>query len=227
MATGDQNDILARLKSFLPRGWFGDFTATPIVSALLTGIASNFVVIYTLIQFFKAQTRLATSSGGWVDMWAADFFGANLPRVYGEIDTAYILRIRAALFQKRITRQAMIDVLTALTGNVPVIFEPNRPLDTGCFGLNQGPASFFGVARFGSMACPFSALITVKGQKVTGNSAGAAYFNAVQITAFHTNSSNGYFASLAAQQQLASNAAIYAAINATRPVATNIGVRIV
>jgi len=182
--------------------------------------------MYTLIMFFWAQTRIQTSSGGWIDIWATDFFGTNLPRNAGESDASYIARIQVSIFQARATRPAMISVLTQLTGRAPIIFEPARPLDSGCFGANTGPASFYGVARFGSIACPFGALITAYRPKVTGNSAGSAYFDAPTWSAFNTPLSNSYYGGLAAQSSVASDAAIYAAINATRPIATNIGVRI-
>lgn len=224
--TGDQNDVVARLKSYLPRGWFGDFSNAPVILGVLNGIAAVLAVSYTLIQFVRAQTRLGTSSGGWVDLWASDFLGATLPRRQGESDAAYVLRIQIALFQQRATRPAMQAVLTNLTGRAPVIFEPANPYDSGCLGKNQGVHSFFGVARYGSIACPFGALITAYRPQVSGGLAGAAYMNATPISAFHTVSPHGYFGSLALEQTLATDADILAAINATRPVATNIGVYI-
>ncbi|WP_234775164.1 hypothetical protein [Paraburkholderia tropica] len=226
MATGDQNDILSRLQSYLPRGWFGDWSESPIVGAVLTGVASVFAVTYTLIMFVWAQTRLATSSGGWIDIWAADFFGGNLPRKSNESDASYIARIKVALFQQKATRPAMISVLTQLTGRAPIIFEPNRPLDSGCLGANTGVNSFCGVARMGSLACPFSALITAYRPLVSGGSAGAAYCNAAAISALNTPLSQSYTGSLADEVSVATDDDIYAAINATRPVATNIGVAI-
>lgn len=224
MATGDQSDILSRLKSYVPRGWFGDWSEAPIISAVLTGIASVFTTIYLLVIFIKAQARLDTSTGGWIDLWAADFFGGNLPRKPNESDASYIARIKVAIFQPRATRPAMISVLTQLTGREPIIFEPARPLDSGCLGANTGANSFCGVARMGSIACPFTALITVYRPVVSGGSAGAAYCNAIQISAISTPASQSYTGSLADEISAASDADIYAAINATRPVATNIGV---
>lgn len=226
MATGDKNDILSRLQSYLPRGWFGDWSEAPVVGALLAGTASVFAVTYTLVMFIWAQTRLATSSGGWIDLWAADFFGGNLPRKPNESDASYIARIQYTIFQQRATRPAMNRVLTQLTGRAPIIFEPNRPLDTGCLGANTGVNSFCGVARMGSIACTYSALITAFRPLVSGGSAGAAYCNAISISALNTPLSQSYTGSLAAEISAATDADIIAAINATRPVATNIGVAI-
>lgn len=226
MATGDQQNILSRLQSYLPRGWFGDLTQTPIVNGLLSGIASVFATIYLLVVFFGAQTRLQTSSGGWVDLWASDFLGTSLPRKPNESDASYIARIQIAIFQPKATRPAMVQTLTQLTGRAPIIFEPARPLDSGCMGANTGVASFCGVSRMGSIACPFSALITVFRPLVTGGSAGAAYCNAATWSALSTPLSHGYTGSLSEEVTVASDADIYAAINACRPIATNIGVAI-
>lgn len=226
MATGDQSDITSRLQSYLPRGWFGDWSSAPIIGGVLAGIASVFAVMYTLIMLFKAQARLGTSSGGWIDIWASDFLGTTLPRKPNESDASYIQRVQIAVFQKRATRPAMVSVLTQLTGRAPIIFEPNRPLDTGCLGANTGVASFCGVARMGSLATPYGALITAFRPKVTGGSAGAAYCNAIMISALNTPASQSYTGSLAAQVSAATDADIYAAINATRPIGTNIGVAI-
>jgi hypothetical protein len=226
MATGDQQDITARLQSYLPRGWFGDFAEAPIISGLLAGIASVLAVTYTLIMFFWAQTRLQTSSGGWIDIWAADFLGASLPRKPNESDASYIQRIQIAIFQGRTTRPAMISVLTQLTGRAPIIFEPARPLDSGCLGANTGVTSFCGVARMGSIACPFGALITVYRPRVAGGSAGAAYADAQAWSAMAEPLSHGYTGSLSQEVSAATDADIYAAINATRPIATHIGVAI-
>jgi hypothetical protein len=226
MATGDTTDITSRLQSYLPRNWFGDWSGAPIIGGVLAGIASVFAVTYTLIMFFWAQTRLGTSSGGWIDLWAADFFGGNLPRKPNESDASYIARIQYTIFQQKATRPAMVSVLTQLTGHAPIIFEPNRPLDTGCLGVNSGPNSFCGVARMGSIAPIYAALITAYRPTISGGSAGAAYCNAIQISALNTPLSQSYTGSLSAQVSAASDSDIYAAINAARPVATNIGVAI-
>jgi len=226
MATGDQSDITSRLQTYLPSGWFGDWSEAPLIGGVIAGIASVFAVTYTLIMFFWAQTRLGTSSGGWIDLWAADFFGGNLPRKPNESDVSYIARIQYTIFQQKATRPAMVKVLTQLTGRAPIIFEPMRPYDTGCLGVNTGVNSFCGVARMGSLAATYSALITAYRPRITGGSAGAAYCNAVVISALNTPLSQSYTGSLAAQTSAASDTDIYDAINATRPVATNIGVSI-
>jgi len=224
--TGDQGDIESRIETYLPRGWFGDLTQAPIIGGLIAGMASVFAVMYLLIMFFWAQTRLDTSSGGWIDIWAYDFLGNSLPRKPNESDASYIARIKIAIFQPKATRPAMFQTLTQLTGRAPIIFEPARPFDTGCMGANTGVASFCGVSRMGSIAAPFTCLITAFRPLVSGGSAGAAYCNAAVWSALATPLSHGYTGSLSQETTAASDADIFAAINACRPIATNIGVAI-
>lgn len=193
MTTGSQSDITSRLQSYMPSGWFGSIADALNITAVLNGIAASLSLIYTLIQFFAAQARLQTSSGGWVDLWAQDFLGANLPRNLGESDASYIARIENAIFTQRGTRPVMINMLTTLTGAVPIIFEPNRPADTACFHV-AAANGFFGQSQFAS-ANGYSALITAY-RPTDSAHAGAT------------------------------DTAIYAAINATRPCSTNIGVQL-
>lgn len=226
MATGDTSDILSRLQSYMPRGWFGDWSEAPIITGLLTGIASVFNTVYLLVMFFSAQTRLDTSTGGWIDIWASDFLGTSLPQEANESDASYIARIKLVIFAAKGTRPAMETALTNLTGRAPIIFEPSRPLDSGCMGLNTGVASFCGVSRMGSIAAPFSALITVYRPLVSGGSAGAAYSNAPAWSAMAAPLSHGYTGSLADETTAATDDDIYNVINAVRPISTYIGVAI-
>jgi hypothetical protein len=68
--TGDTNDMLARLKMVLPARWFAD--ATPILDAVLTGLANAWSQLYGLLATVKLQTRLATASGVFLDIAAKD-----------------------------------------------------------------------------------------------------------------------------------------------------------
>lgn len=131
MATGDQQDIYRRLTGYLPR-WFGD--APPLLGALMQGFAHGLSFVYSLIAFAKLQTRIKTATGGWLDMIAADFFGASVFRATNETDTSFLNRIIVNMFRERATRAAVTKVLVDLTGRIPVIIEPKRPLDTGAYG---------------------------------------------------------------------------------------------
>jgi hypothetical protein len=222
MAVGNQADIFARLNSYLPRGWFAG--STPVKDALLQGIAAVLAQIYALYLYAKLQTRIKTATDAWLDLISADYYGANLPRISGESDTSFRARILANLFVPRTARPAMATVLTTLTGRAPIIFEPNNPFDVGAMNAPTSKG-YCGVARFGSMAVPFNALISAYRPVVTGQiTAGAGFCNAPKLSAMATPASQAYMASLAAQQAAVSDAAIYAAVNATRPAATIVGV---
>jgi hypothetical protein len=160
MAVGDQQDIFSRLKSTLPTRWFGTSAdSTPILDAVLGGIAGVLAWLYSLCQYAKLQTRIAWATDGWLDIIAADFFGASLPRVAGESDGSYRSRIKAALIQAKATRSAIIQAVTALTGRAPLIFEPWRPADAGAY--NQPATLAWNTAgAWGSLALPAQYFIT-------------------------------------------------------------------
>jgi hypothetical protein len=96
MATGDTTDVLGRLKAVLPR-WFGG--ASPILDALLTGLATASAFIYSLYGYAKLQTRILTASDGWLDMVAADFFGTTLQRKASQTDSSFRAAIIANLLR--------------------------------------------------------------------------------------------------------------------------------
>lgn len=132
MATGDQDDMLGRLKRLLPAGWFGD--SNPILDALLWGYAQSLAWAYTLYLYAQAQTRIKTATDNWLDLIALDFFGNNLVRGASQGDTSYRSSILINLFRERTTRPAMEQVLLDLTGRAPIIIEPARPADVGGYG---------------------------------------------------------------------------------------------
>src|ERR1700722_7829173 len=129
MATGDQNDMLARIKALLPNGWFRGLT--PVLDALLSGYAWSLSFIYQLIQYAQLQTRIATATDGFLDLISFDFFGNTLLRRQQEQDNPFRARILATLLREKATRKGMNDALVNLTGRTPIIFEPSRPADTG------------------------------------------------------------------------------------------------
>src|SRR3984957_19084211 len=99
MATGDQNDMLARIKALLPNGWFRGLT--PVLDALLSGYAWSLSFIYQLIQYAQLQTRIATATDGFLDLISFDFFGGSLPRKSQEYDAPFRSRILAQLFLEK------------------------------------------------------------------------------------------------------------------------------
>ncbi len=132
MATGDQDDILTRLKALLPPTWFGD--SHPFITAILTACAQALTWCYSLYVYAKLQTRINTATDGWLDLIAYDFFGNNYGRSAGQSDEVFRNGIKINLFRERGTRHSVQKILEDLTGNTPFIFEPQRPLDTGAYG---------------------------------------------------------------------------------------------
>lgn len=153
--TGDQADILGRLKTLLPAGWFTD--STPVLDAVLSGIAWALSMIYGLTAYARLQTRISTATDGFLDLISFDFFGSTLPRKTAENDPAFRTRILAALFLERATRRGLIRALEILTGRTPWVFEPTRPADTGAYNTNT---MGYGLAGgYGSVALPYQAFV--------------------------------------------------------------------
>lgn len=138
---GDQTDILSRLKSVIPP-WFG--TNTPVLDATLSGPSNSFSGIYALVQYAILQTRIKTSTDGWLDLIANDFFARGFQRRFNEPDAAYRARILKEILRPRVTRVAVSNALLDLTGIAPIIFEPGRIADTGALGVLAPPTFAFG-----------------------------------------------------------------------------------
>jgi hypothetical protein len=184
MATGDQADLLGRLKALLPQNWFG---ATPtLLTAMLQGYAASGAFVYSLYAYAKKQTRITTATDGWLDMIAADYFGAGLIRPFGQGDDLYRARILSNLLRPRATHSAMVLALQTLTGRTPRVIELGRPLDTGAYGYLLG----YGYGAYSS-AWP------------------VAY--QAFVTAYRPLAGSGYSAT---------DAEIYAAIEAVKPIGT-------
>ena len=157
MATGDTNDMAARLRSALPPAWFPD--RSPVLSAILRGFGAQMSAIYGVYLWALAQTRLATMTGWMLDVFALDFFAGWLGRRAGEADDALRGRIGRELWREKATRHAVVQVLTDLVGRPPIVFEPANPYDTGGYGA-AGSAAGTGLAYgraggYGSLALPY------------------------------------------------------------------------
>ena len=213
MATGSQSDIFARLNALLPSKWF--VGSTPVKDAVLTGIAAVFAQIYSLYAYAILQTRVATLTDAWIDTASADYFGPSLPRGVGESDASYLARIKANLLLNRATRPAMVAALTALTGQAPLIIEPTNPADTGAY---SAPNSGYNVAgSYGSMLLPFQCFVQAYRPLTAGLPLVAGYGS--PCSGYGTPS-YGEYADISMIQNQVADAAIYAAIEATRPAAT-------
>lgn len=218
MMTGDQNDIVGRIKSVLPR-WFGP--DSPLLDALLQGLANASAFVYSLYLYAKLQTRILTATDGWLDMIAADYFGSALMRSDNQSDASFRARIIINMFRERGTRNAIAKVLTDLTGRAPIIFEPQRPLDTGAYSASN---SGYGLAGgYGSLQIPYQAFVQAFRPASTGIPYVAGYGNS---PAGYGAASRADYATLSQITDSVSDSDIYAAIDSVKPIGTTVWTRI-
>jgi len=209
--TGDEADMRGRLASLLPLRWFPD--ATPVLSALLAGLAEGWAWLYAMLSYAKLQTRIATATDTFLDLISQDCFGATLPRRPGESDGSFRARIRHELLRERATRAALASVLSDLTGRAPAIFEPSRPADTGAYGIALGYGAAGG---WGSLQLPYQSFVTAFRPLTIG----------VPLAAGWTSEAGGWgagaieYVSRAMIEAQVTDADIAAAIARTVPVAT-------
>ena len=156
MSVGDQNDFVNRLRTLLPNGWFAD--EAPVLNAVLNGCAYCLALMYSLIAYAKLQTRIATATDGFLDLVSFDYFGAFLMRRMNEMDAAFRVRIFQNLLRQKATRGGIIKLLTDLTGQTPVVFEPWRPLDCGAYDKNICGYDLAG--GWGELDIPYQAFVT-------------------------------------------------------------------
>lgn len=218
MATGDQSDILKRLKSVLPR-WFGDSSA--ILDGILNGLAWSSSFVYSLWAYAKLQARIKTATDGWLDMIAADFFGTSIRRQANQSDASFRSRIIINLFRERATRTGIVKVLQDLTGRTPLVFEPMRPADTGGYGTNSLGYNMAG--GYGSLLLPYQAFVTAYRPVGTGIPNVSGYGGAASG---YGVASQGEYAAISMVKDAVTDADIYAAVDSVKPAATIIWTRI-
>lgn len=142
-----------RLRALLPPEWFAD--EAPVLDGVLAGFSTVLAFVAGLVVYAKRQTRIATATGGFLDVAALDFLGLRLKRRTAEPDAAFQLRIRREVMRPRVTRDALRDGVADLTGYVPDVFEPWNPTDCGgvgyAFALAGGETT---PARIGGWGSP-------------------------------------------------------------------------
>jgi len=168
MTIGDQADFVGRLKAVQPNGWYPLESATsgiltPVLTAIMTGVANSEALVYTLIEYVHSQTRISSATDVNLDIIALDYFGIKLQRLQGETDAAFVTRIKNNLLAPKNTVAAMNQALVQLTGNTPQIFEPGNPQDTGGWGtgdqLKWTGLAYGKAGGYGSLVLPFQAFI--------------------------------------------------------------------
>jgi hypothetical protein len=213
---GSQADIFNRIKTLIPRSWF---QASPNFDATLQGASWALSSAYTRITYASLQTRIKTASDGFLDLISHDFFGTSLPRLTLETDSAFRSRILANLFVRGPTRADMAKVLTLLTGVAPTIFEPGNTTDSGGWGGRFYWDAGTAVGGGWGDPLPYQSFVTV--YRPIGNLISLAELDTVRF-GFDENAywSDNPPSSL-------TDAAIIAAVEATRAVGTVIWLRIV
>jgi hypothetical protein len=207
----DVASLLGRLKSVLPARWFAD--SSPVLDAVLTGIASAWVEVFSLLDGVDAQKRVGTANGIFLDIASVDYFGPALTRRVAEADVAYSARIRQNLVRPRATRASVVQMLQDLTGRTPVIFEPRNPADTGGYNANMG----YGLAGgYGSMLMPYQFLV----QAYRPNNLPVNNASGYAVGPGGYNAAPSFYADIAEFQGNISDAEIYAGIAAVVPTTT-------
>jgi hypothetical protein len=132
--TGDSPDMLERLKSLIPGGWFASSLA-PLRDAVFGGLSDALSNSYALLVAVKAQTRIATASGWFLDIIAWDFFGPRFLRLKAESDTSWRTRIIKEILRPRQTKAAIEQAVFDLTGRQPNVLEFWNPNDAGAYDV--------------------------------------------------------------------------------------------
>lgn len=156
--TGDSDDIRQRVRQLIPRRWF-KWTA-PTRDAILGGLSDGAAWCFAWIAYARQQSRIATSTGMFLDIAAWDFFGANFLRRKSETDNSFRPRILAEILRPRQTRAAISQVLTDLTTRTPKIIELWNPQDCGGYGVPQMGGYGSGPGCYGSLLYPNQVLVT-------------------------------------------------------------------
>ncbi len=218
MATGDQGNIVSRLQTLIPNGWFTP-GMVPLRDALLSGVANSLAFIYSLLGYIRLQTRIATATDGWLDLIAGDFFGSGLYRYAGQTDDSFRARILGGVLRERDTRAAVQGILLQLTGAQPIIIEPQRPLDTGAYNI-PAICGYGAAGAYGSQLLPYQSFVQAfrPGGQGIPNIAGYGI-----PTGAYSTPSQAEYASLSSTQGV-TDADLYAAINSVRPAGYTIWV---
>ena len=214
---GDEDDMVRRLQAVLPPRWFSE--DSPLLNGLLRGLASSWAWLYGHLRAVGEQTRVATATGMWLDMIARDFFGSGLVRRGVQSDATFRSSIKREMLRERGTRNSIIAVLQDLTGRIPVVFEPTRPVDTAAWGIGGG----YGLAgAWGNLNLPFQCFVTAYRPR----SSGIAQVTGWGVTAGGYGFGAFEYANMAMVQGQVTDAEINSAVAGVMPVAVVAWMRI-
>lgn len=131
--TADQ--FVQRIARTFPRGWAGDAAKTQagnIFYSVIYSMSTQLTYALEQMQYALNAQRMQTETGPELDLASEDFFGTALPRPGGMSDANFFQLIQANLFTTKVTRGALSQAITTLTGTAPRLIEPWNPADTGC-----------------------------------------------------------------------------------------------
>lgn len=214
---GSSANLLSRVLKLLPKGWFQ--WGAPIRDAIIGGLTDSAAWNYALIGYAKAQTRLSTAYGVWLDILCYDFLGTTLTRS-GMQDDAFRALIRSTILQERVTRAGMIGAVIRLTGVDPWIFEPWNTGDTGAYsnaarGEVCGQFGYgVGQGGYGSMNLPAQAFLQVH----RGQPSGVPNVNGYDRPIGGYGSGSIEYIGAGTALTGVTDAMIYLLINITRPI---------
>lgn len=185
MAIGDVADMAARIAAVLPARWFPALDEAPVLSGLLQGMGAAWSHCHALVAYGRTQARIATATGTFLDMIAADYFAHAFRRRPQESDALFSARIMASLLPERATRASILATVNTATGATATAFEPTRPEDTGAYATRTAPAlgggfgyGIVGLA-YGSLSLPFQFLIDIRRGEATSGLSGIAGYGDV------------------------------------------------
>ncbi len=116
--------------------YYGDGSNLNVILAayIYTAITNYNQLLFCFLQLYITTMTDADE----LSLFAQDYIG-YFPQLANEPNESYKKRIQSNLLRPRATRQAMYDVILALTGFAPTIFEPWRAID--CMGGYGGASS--------------------------------------------------------------------------------------
>lgn len=202
-------------------------TTTPVLDAILAGVGWMWSQTFSVIQYVRLQSRVSTATDVFLDVAARDYTGTRLERRQNENDASFRQRLLAYLPPGGATRDAMIARLSAITGNVPTVFEPTQPMDTGAYGY--GGLGYGVAGGYGSLALPFQAFVTVQRPVSQGVPNLAGYSGNASTPPY---APGGYSMGLIAYSSISTafsgvtDADIYQAVADTQPAGATVWTRI-
>lgn len=146
MANGDFNNVLMRLKGAMPP-WFPSIA--PVKDAILSGMAASFKLAYDALMLAKANMRIPSTTGYFLDLAAYDFFGVGFKRITGQSDASFAAAIVREIFRERVTPRGVVLAVEDRTGGKAALFEPFDVRVCGGYGFRR----FYGrQGQYGNLA---------------------------------------------------------------------------